>query len=504
MTIATSIENAQQKVAAAYTAVSNKGGTLPATRNLANLPSAITSISGGGGGSTINNQDKTITVNGSYTADAGYTGLGTVTVNVDTVNNTPLSITPSTSSQSFTASSPYTGDGTVTVNAVTSSIDSNIQAENIKNGVSILGVSGTYAAGGTIDSLSITPTTSQQTITASGGVDGYSPMTVNAVTSSIDSNIKAENIKNGVSILGVSGTYTGSGGSSTKYGVSIDNTLGSVDSDGVLQMPDNTAGDIVFTGVKDVSNYVLYYKFNRNSNLACSVSFPDLETIRGTLALCHSFFLTHITSVSLPKLKTVSGNNAANYAFSNSNITSLSFPELVTVSGSSALQYLAADCSYLTSVSFPKLKTVSGGYGISYLAQNTKITTISFPELETASANYALQGLCSGCGLLETAYFEKLSAVASSYIFSNAFGSCKLITDIYFKALTTTSFGTSTNQFNGMFNGGSSSGTAATSGNVNVHFPSNLETTISGLTGYPLFGAARGRVTLLFDLPATS
>lgn len=33
-------------------------------------------------GGTINNQDKTITENGQYTADEGYTGLGTVTVNV--------------------------------------------------------------------------------------------------------------------------------------------------------------------------------------------------------------------------------------------------------------------------------------------------------------------------------------------------------------------------------------------------------------------------------------
>ena len=34
------------------------------------------------GGTTINNQDKTITSNGQYTADEGYTGLGTVTVQV--------------------------------------------------------------------------------------------------------------------------------------------------------------------------------------------------------------------------------------------------------------------------------------------------------------------------------------------------------------------------------------------------------------------------------------
>ena len=41
-------------------------------------------LSGGSGGVEINNQDKTITENGEYTADAGYTGLGTVTVNVPT------------------------------------------------------------------------------------------------------------------------------------------------------------------------------------------------------------------------------------------------------------------------------------------------------------------------------------------------------------------------------------------------------------------------------------
>ena len=39
-------------------------------------------LNGGSGGVEINNQDKTITENGEYTADAGYTGLGTVTVNV--------------------------------------------------------------------------------------------------------------------------------------------------------------------------------------------------------------------------------------------------------------------------------------------------------------------------------------------------------------------------------------------------------------------------------------
>ena len=46
MSIATAITAAQGSVANAYTAVSNMGGTLPATQNLTNLPTAIESIPG--------------------------------------------------------------------------------------------------------------------------------------------------------------------------------------------------------------------------------------------------------------------------------------------------------------------------------------------------------------------------------------------------------------------------------------------------------------------------
>jgi hypothetical protein len=42
------------------------------------------SVGTGGEGVTIRNQSKTFTENGTYTADSGYTGLGTVTVNVET------------------------------------------------------------------------------------------------------------------------------------------------------------------------------------------------------------------------------------------------------------------------------------------------------------------------------------------------------------------------------------------------------------------------------------
>lgn len=60
-----------------------------------------------------------------------------------------------------------------------------------------------------IQSLSITPTTSAQEHTAPTGVDGFSPVTVSAVTASIDNNISPGNIRSGVSILGTIGTYEG-------------------------------------------------------------------------------------------------------------------------------------------------------------------------------------------------------------------------------------------------------------------------------------------------------
>ena len=60
-----------------------------------------------------------------------------------------------------------------------------------------------------LETKTVTPTTSSQTITPSVNKDGISEVTVNAVTSSIDNNIVAGNIKKDVSILGVTGTYEG-------------------------------------------------------------------------------------------------------------------------------------------------------------------------------------------------------------------------------------------------------------------------------------------------------
>ena len=124
----------------------------------------------------------TFTLNGTYTREDGW---NSVTVNVDTVNNQNKTVDSSIATQIVTPDSGYTGLGQVTVNPYT------------------------------LTAKTVNPSTSTQNVVPGTGYNGLSKVTVNAVTSSIDTNITAGNIKKDVTILGVTGTYEGSGTATT-------------------------------------------------------------------------------------------------------------------------------------------------------------------------------------------------------------------------------------------------------------------------------------------------
>ena len=209
-----------------------------------------------GGSSGVKLQSKTVTPSENtqtVNPDSSYDALSSVTV--EAISNTYIgssvtkksaaTYTPGTSNQSIASGQYLSGAQTIKG-------DSNLIASNIKKGVTIFNVTGSYneATGGpTLQSKIVSPSESTQTVSLDSGYDGLSKVTVNAISSTYvgsdvtkksaatytpkttdqsiasgqylsgtqtikgDANLVAGNIKSGVNIFGVTGTYAGGGSS---------------------------------------------------------------------------------------------------------------------------------------------------------------------------------------------------------------------------------------------------------------------------------------------------
>lgn len=166
MSIADDLTRIQGAKADIKTAIEAKGVSVPSSAKLDAYDGYIAAIPQGSAPAL---QSKTATPSTSQQViqpDAGYDGLDKVTISA--IQTQTKSATPTTSAQNIT---PDTGKylTQVSVAAVTAAIDSNIQAGNIKSGVSILGVAGTYSGGG---GATLTPTAGDYPVVGNGGLGG--------------------------------------------------------------------------------------------------------------------------------------------------------------------------------------------------------------------------------------------------------------------------------------------------------------------------------------------
>lgn len=187
--------------------------------------------------SDVNNQTKNVTIssNGTetITADSGYSGLGSVEVTVDVpekqltdtlrtyTENGEYTITPTEGYDGFSEVnvSVQIDEQAIYQDGFNSGLDAGIAEQKAKLTSTTFSSNDTFSnedgwnevtvdVQPNLDVLEVTPSTQSQQFLPESGYDGFSQVDVDPVTSAIDSNITASNIKKDVTILGVTGTYT--------------------------------------------------------------------------------------------------------------------------------------------------------------------------------------------------------------------------------------------------------------------------------------------------------
>ena len=247
--------------------------------------------------------------------------------------------------------------------------------------------------------FTITPSADRQEFYADSNIR-YNPITVEPVTSAIDSNIQPENIKAGISILGVFGTL--SGGTSNDFIVPTGMKF-------ALSTFTNFPTNVDFSFVTDMSQM-----FHSCSNLT---TIPLLDTSKATNM--NSTFVDCSSLTTIPLLDTSKVTDMGSMFSGCGNLTTI--PELNT-SKVTSMNNTFYGCYSLTTI--PQIDTSSVTNMGGMFSDCSQLTTV--PQLNTSNVT-DMYDMFGGCSQLTTIPLLNTSKVTNM---GKMFSSCNSLTTI--------------------------------------------------------------------------
>lgn len=247
------------------------------------------------------------------------------------------------------------------LNSVTIYKPTTMTADNIKKGVNIGGVVGSYAPTFTTETktVDLAMGSGNQVISKSSGKDGMTQVTVTK-----PSTMLPENIKKGVNIGGVVGTMEAGGGSSDKFAKLVDGTITEV-----------TAEDLA--GATQIREHGF-----RGCRSLTSVTISDGVTTLGDYAFrdCSS-----LASITIPD--SVTSINVSTF-YNCGSLTSVTISNGVTSIGESAFH----NCSRLTSITIPASVAHIGNFALLIGSSTNKAVITMKPTTPPQIASYSFNG----------------------------------------------------------------------------------------------------------------
>lgn len=330
------------------------------------------------GGGSINLQEKTVdssTSDQEVTPGSDYDGLSKVTVNKYTLDT--KTVDPSTSQ--VTVNSSADGLSSVTVTAVTSSIDQNISAGNIKKDVTILGVTGTYEGGGSAPVLQDVSVSYSQngsyTLEASSGYDGLGTVDIDVSVASQGGDPWYVQAKKG-QITDVSNCSFG-GLENVPYGAAYTLAGSAI----------TTAPQMNFTSVAEGALLGAFRECRSMSSADASIR---IDGSIGTRAFESAFVGASVNSLTLDA-SVIDGDYAFENAFGPAGV-SCAITNITFTCAEITGQYTFSNAFYSNygggTCSFPNLTTISG-YGVfSNTFGDAHFDTVSMPNLVNIDSEY--------------------------------------------------------------------------------------------------------------------